>query len=106
VGTITDELFASLRGVRGQGNRPVICYICRDAPKSGAWRDGQRLIQSLPPLDKGVKWSLIKRLYDSNDLYSPDGGVMGEGGCPSRVEVSHGNLRLSSNVFSRFWTIV
>jgi len=34
---------------------------------------------------------------DSNDLCPLDGGVMGEGGCPSKVEVIDGNLRLSSD---------
>jgi hypothetical protein len=47
------------------------------------------------PLPQGHYVGSKKRPDDSNDLGSLDGGVMGEGGCPSRVEVIAWRHRLS-----------
>jgi hypothetical protein len=49
------------------------------------------------PLPQGHYVGSKKRPDDSNDLGSLDGGVMGEGGCPSRVRGLRESHRLSPN---------
>jgi hypothetical protein len=44
----------------------------------------------------------MKKPDDSNDLKSLDGGVMGEGGCPSRAEVKR-SLRLLPKAVLTVW---